>query len=127
MSDREIGWRTFQTLAQLNCVLYLQQFIEHKGFDIRFFVLGDEVFAMRRSNSNDWRTNVSRGATTAAHDVAEGEAQMARSAARSIGATIAGVDVLPGRDGRRYVLEINAVPGWKALAHTLEIDIANQC
>lgn len=124
VSERETGWRTFHTLAQLNCVLYLQRFIEHEGFDIRYFVLGEEVFAMRRSNRHDWRTNVSRGATTEPHDINEEEAQMARCAARCIGATIAGVDVLPGRDGRRYVLEINAVPGWKALARTLELDIA---
>jgi len=124
VSDRGIGWRTFKTLAQLNCVLYLQQFIEHAGFDIRLFVLGDEVLAMRRSNANDWRTNISLGATAALHQPDEAEIQLARSAARTIGASIAGVDLLPGRDGRKYVLEVNAVPGWKALAQTLEIDVA---
>jgi ribosomal protein S6--L-glutamate ligase len=37
---------------------------------------------------------------------------------------MAGVDLLPGRDGRLYALEVNAVPGWKALAATLRIDVA---
>ena len=124
VSDRAIGWRTFQTLSQMNCVLYLQQFIEHCGFDIRLLVLGDEVLAMRRSNASDWRTNVSLGATASAYEPQAAEIELAVIAARTIGATIAGVDVLPGKDGRRHVLEVNAVPGWKALARTLKIDIA---
>ena len=49
---------------------------------------------------------------------------MARRAARAVGAPLAGVDLLPDRDGRLYVIEVNAVPGWKALAAALEIDVA---
>ena len=41
--------------------------------------------------------------------------QLAHSAARAIGATIAGVDILPGSDGSPWILEVNAVPGWQAL------------
>ena len=42
-----------------------------------------------------------------------------------VGAIAAGVDILPARDGTHYVLEVNAVPGWKALAETLQQDIAS--
>ena len=41
-----------------------------------------------------------------------------------MGTPLAGVDVLPGNDGQLYVLEVNAVPGWKALARTLNRDVA---
>ena len=44
-------------------------------------------------------------------------------AADCVGASIAGVDVLPGQDGVHYVLEVNAVPGWKALVRTLDVDV----
>ena len=37
---------------------------------------------------------------------------------------LAGVDLLPGRDGELYAIEVNAVPGWKALAAALDVDIA---
>ena len=37
---------------------------------------------------------------------------------------MAGVDLLPAADGELYVLEVNAVPGWKALASTLRLDVA---
>jgi glutathione synthase/RimK-type ligase-like ATP-grasp enzyme len=31
---------------------------------------------------------------------------------------------LHGRDRRTYVLEVNAVPGWRALAKTTGVDVA---
>jgi ribosomal protein S6--L-glutamate ligase len=34
------------------------------------------------------------------------------------------VDLLPGRDGRAYLLEVNAVPGWRALARAASVDVA---
>ena len=122
--DESLAWRVFSTLAQLRCVIYLQQYIPHNGFDLRLLVLGERVFAMRRVNPADWRTNVSRGAR--AEPVVPGEeaVETARCAAAAIGAPFAGVDILPGKDGRDYVLEVNGVPGWKALSATLQVDIA---
>jgi glutathione synthase/RimK-type ligase-like ATP-grasp enzyme len=49
---------------------------------------------------------------------------LALRAAAAVHAPVAGVDLLPARDGGLYVLEVNAVPGWKALARTLDVDIA---
>ncbi len=124
LNDPALAVRAFKMLEQLGAVLYLQQFIPHYGYDLRLFVAGDQVLGMRRCNPADWRTNVSRGATTAALTVDHLLEQMARRAAVAVGTTVAGVDLLPGRDGSLYVLEVNAVPGWKALARTLGLDIA---
>ncbi len=124
VSDEELAQRAFKTLQQLGAVIYQQQFIEHEGYDLRLLVLGDRVWGMRRANPNDWRTNVSRGARTEPLEVSDELRQLAHRAADAIGAPFAGVDVLNGRDGRRYVLEVNAVPGWKALSQTLGVDIA---
>ena len=41
-----------------------------------------------------------------------------------LGTVAAGVDLLPGPDGEWYVLEVNAVPGWRALAPVCGIDVA---
>jgi ribosomal protein S6--L-glutamate ligase len=40
-----------------------------------------------------------------------------------VGAEIAGVDVIEGADGLQ-VIEVNAVPGWRALAASLDVDVA---
>ncbi|MBD16294.1 MAG: 30S ribosomal protein S6--L-glutamate ligase, partial [Planctomycetaceae bacterium] len=41
-----------------------------------------------------------------------------------VSSSIAGVDLLPGQDGKLYTLEVNAVPGWQALAQVTGTDIA---
>jgi ribosomal protein S6--L-glutamate ligase len=124
LNDEALAERAFRMLAQLGAVLYVQEFVPHAGHDIRVFVLGERLFAMRRSNPLDWRTNVSRGASTEPVDLNDSLAELARRAAGAIGAPLAGVDLLPAADGRLLVLEVNAVPGWKALARTLRVDIA---
>jgi RimK family alpha-L-glutamate ligase len=125
VSDEAIALRVFKTLAPLGSVLYLQEFVPHHGYDIRVFMLGDRAFGMKRMNDSDWRTNVSRGAKTEPIELDAQLVDMARRAVVATGAVMAGVDILPGRDGRLYVIEVNAVPGWQSLSRTLGIDVAS--
>ncbi|MHB0959882.1 MAG: ATP-grasp domain-containing protein [Pirellulaceae bacterium] len=124
ISDPALALRAFKLLEQLGAVIYVQSYIPHFGYDIRVLVIGDQLLAMRRSNPTDWRTNVSRGATTQAAVIDATQQELALTAAQAVGAPLAGVDLLPARDGHLYVLEVNAVPGWKALARTLQCDVA---
>jgi len=111
-------------IEQLGGVLYLQQFVPHEGCDLRLLVIGRRVLGIRRINKLDWRTNVSRGAKAEPLEVTPELAEMAHQAAAAVGLPLAGIDLLPGRDGRLYAIEVNAVPGWKALAAALKIDVA---
>lgn len=122
--DEALALRAFKMLEQLGAVLYLQQFVRHDGCDLRLLVIGDRVLGMTRRNPLDWRTNISRGATAEPLEVTPELAEMAHRAAQAIGAPLAGVDLLPGRDGQLYAIEVNAVPGWKALARAHSIDVA---
>jgi ribosomal protein S6--L-glutamate ligase len=124
LSDESLALRAFKMLAQLGAVLYLQEFIPHEGCDLRLMVLGERVLGMRRRNASDWRTNISRGAVGEPWEHDDALIALARRAADAVGAPWAGVDLLPARDGRLYVLEVNAVPGWKGLAATLQLDVA---
>jgi len=124
LQDEALAQRTFQLLVQLGAVIYLQRFIPHEGVDLRVLVIGSQVLGMRRRNPQDWRTNISRGAVGEPCVVEEPLAQMAHRAAQAVGATVAGVDILPGRDGLLYTLEVNAVPGWKGLARACRVDVA---
>jgi ribosomal protein S6--L-glutamate ligase len=126
LTDEALALRAFKLLEELKAVLYVQEFIPHEGFDVRVFVLGERTYAMRRRNPLDWRTNVSRGAVAEPLELDDSLREAALRGAQAIGAPIAGVDLLVGRDGRLYVLEVNAVPGWKALAAALDIDIARE-
>jgi RimK family alpha-L-glutamate ligase len=124
LSDEALALRAFSMLTQLGSVIYMQQFIDHEGFDDRVLIVGQHALAIRRRSARDWRTNVSRGARAEAVDLDSESIDMAKHAAAIVGAPIAGVDLLTGRDGRKYLLEVNGVPGWKALAGTLKVDVA---
>jgi ribosomal protein S6--L-glutamate ligase len=125
LTDPETAWRTFRTLERLQAVLYLQRFIAHPGWDLRVLVVGGRVVtAMRRHANGDWRTNVAQGGKGEAVSPSLEEAHLAVAAAEAVGAHVAGVDLLPGSAGEWYVLEVNAVPGWRALAQVTGLDVA---
>jgi ribosomal protein S6--L-glutamate ligase len=124
VSDPEMAWRTFRTLERLQAVLYLQKYIAHPGWDLRVFVLGGKVLAaMRRYANGGWRTNVAQGGRAECRHVTETDAKLAVRASAALGAAVAGVDLLTGPAGEYYVIEVNAVPGWRALAPVAGIDI----
>src|SRR5262249_19225738 len=89
------------------------------------FVLGGRVLtAMRRHAQGGWRTNVAQGGRAEVVRVGPAEAELALSAADAVGAEVAGVDLLPAPGGAWFVIEVNAVPGWRALARVTGVDVA---
>jgi ribosomal protein S6--L-glutamate ligase len=126
VSDPELAWRTFRTLERTQAVLYLQRFVPHPGWDLRVLVLGGRVLAaMRRHARDDWRTNVAQGGRAESVTPTDAEARLALRAAAAVGTVFAGVDLLPRMDeDGHYVLEVNAVPGWRALAPACGVDVA---
>jgi RimK family alpha-L-glutamate ligase len=127
LTDFDLAWRTFRTLERLQSVLYVQRFVPHPGWDLRAFVLaGGVIAAMRRRARGDWRTNVAQGGTGEPICLNDEEQKLAVRAAAAVGAPMAGVDLLPGPAGELYVLEVNAVPGWRALAPVTGVDIASE-
>jgi ribosomal protein S6--L-glutamate ligase len=125
ISDSETAWRTFRTLERTQAILYLQKYIQHPGWDLRAFVIGGKVLtAMRRRSGGCWRTNVAQGGSGEPVRLSSDEERLALRAAAAVHAPVAGVDLLPGPSGEWYVLEVNAVPGWRALAPVTGIDVA---
>lgn len=124
--DKELAWRTFRVIERTQSVLYLQKFIPHSGCDLRLFVLGDQVLTAMRRYSNDWRTNVAQGAQAEPVSPSNHEMELALRASQALNVPIAGIDLLPGLDGTTYVLEANAVPGWRKLSKVSGIDVASE-
>jgi ribosomal protein S6--L-glutamate ligase len=124
LTNPETAWRTFHVLERTSQVIYQQQFVRHPGWDLRAFVIGGKVIAaMRRSSHGDWRTNVAQGGTADRTELTREQSALAIRAAEAVGCPIAGVDLLPGPHGELFVIEVNAVPGWRALAPVSGIDI----
>ena len=127
VSDPDLALRTFRTLERIGAVLYLQEFIAHEGFDLRVLVLDGRVLAaMRRRSPHDFRTNVSRQAQAEPVAPTERERDWALRASAAVGTRVAGVDILYDRSGAGYVIEVNGVPGWRALGRVSGCDVARE-
>ncbi len=126
VSDPELAWRTYRVLEQTGQVIYQQKFVSHPGYDYRVFVLGGRVLAAMRRTSSGWRTNVAQGGRAEAVQLSDDALSLALRAAAVVGCPLAGVDLLPGLGSELFVIEVNAVPGWKALAPTCRVDVAGE-
>ena len=94
--------------------ILLQEFIkESAGTDIRAFVVGGRVVASmkRQSLDDDFRSNLHKGGEGTVVKLTEEERKMAVKAARAMGLSVAGVDMMRSARGP-LVLEVNASPGF---------------
>ncbi len=107
-------------------VIYLQEFLDHPGWDARILVVGSEVHAMRRiAPPGEWRTNVALGGRPEPFIAPPEWIDLARRSAAALGADIAGVDLIPTPQGP-VVVEVNAVPGWRGLQTVCDADLAER-
>ena len=126
VSDNDTASRVVKALDQLRAVYYVQRAIEHDGCDVRVFVIGGHVLGAieRRAQDNEWRTNLARGGRATVCQLPAAWRDIALRATAAIGAEYAGVDLIPARDGRVFVLEVNGIPAWKGLQEATGIDVA---
>jgi len=106
----------------------VQEFIqEAKGADIRAFVIGNKVVgAMKRQGKEgEFRSNLHQGGTGELIKLSKRERQVALTAAKVMGLSIAGVDLLQSERGP-LVLEVNSSPGLEGIEKTTNKDIASQ-
>jgi len=127
IGDREIAWRCFHALERIGSVLYLQKWIRNPGHDLRLFVLrGRVIGSMRRTaRLGEWRANVAMGGRAEAFRPDSTAERLALAATEAVGAVFAGVDLIEDQDlDELVVIEVNAVPGWRALSQVTGVDVA---
>lgn len=108
-------------------VYYLQRFqapATEDFRDYRLFVLRGRVIAAMLRRASTWITNLKQGGEPCAIVLEPAMERLGVAAARAVGATIAGVDVLVGRDGVPTVLEVNSMPAWSGLQKVSAPNIA---
>lgn len=104
----------------------IQKFVaESKGKDIRALVVGDQVVAaMRRvAQGQEFRSNVHRGGIAEPVELDEQYRETAVRCSQILGLSVAGVDMLEGKDGPQ-VMEVNSSPGLEGIETCTELDIA---
>ena len=106
--------------------ILIQEYIkESRGTDIRAFVVdGKVVGAMRRTaKEGEFRSNLHRGGTAEVIRLNKIERETAVRAAKELGLTVCGVDMLPSDRGP-LVLEVNSSPGLEGIEKATDKDIA---
>lgn len=113
---------------QLNANILVQEFIkEAGGSDIRAFVVGNRVVAAmeRTAAPGDFRSNVHRGGASRRIRLTPEERATAKRAAKILGLTIAGVDLMRSNHGT-VVLEVNSSPGLEGIEAATGVDVAGK-
>src|SRR5262245_38016422 len=106
--------------------ILIQKFIhEAKGSDIRALVVGRKVVAAmkRQALAGEFRSNIHRGGKTKKTRPSTEVRRTAVAAARVLGLTVAGVDLICSEDGP-MVMEVNSSPGLEGIEKTTGVNAA---
>lgn len=117
-----------EAFESLKTRVILQEFIkESGGADLRAFVVNGEVVgAMKRQGKEgEFRSNLHRGGNAQVIKLKQKEKATALKAAKAMGLSIAGVDMLVSTRGP-LVLEVNSSPGLEGIENATQIDIAGK-
>ncbi|MGF1726361.1 30S ribosomal protein S6--L-glutamate ligase [Photobacterium nomapromontoriensis] len=110
----------------LKANIMIQEFIEEAGgADIRCFVIGDKVIAAmkRQGAEGEFRSNLHRGGSASLVRITPEERKTAVAAAKAMGLSVAGVDLLRSNRGP-LVMEVNSSPGLEGIEGATGKDIA---
>ncbi|HEY9049781.1 MAG TPA: 30S ribosomal protein S6--L-glutamate ligase [Ohtaekwangia sp.] len=108
--------------------IIVQEFVkEAKGADLRAFVVdGEVVGAMRRqAKDGEFRSNLHRGGEATVIKLSRVEKHAAITAAKKVGLTVAGVDMLPSKRGP-LIIEVNSSPGLEGIEAATQVNIADK-
>lgn len=117
-----------EAFNSINASMMLQEFIEEAdGADIRVIVVGDKIVGamMRKGAEGDFRSNLHRGGVSSSVELSKKEANVALKAARTLGMSIAGVDLIRSKRGP-LVLEVNSSPSLEGIEAQTGEDIAGK-
>ena len=106
--------------------IMVQEYIkEAGGADIRCFVVGDKVIASmkRQAKPGEFRSNLHRGGVASLIKITPEERMTAIRAAKVMGLSVAGVDILRSNHGP-LVMEVNSSPGLEGIEVTTGKNVA---
>ncbi|WP_375562492.1 30S ribosomal protein S6--L-glutamate ligase [Bernardetia sp. OM2101] len=119
---------TIEAFSGLKANILIQEFIaEAGGADIRAFVVDGKVVGSmkRQGKEGEFRSNLHRGGQSNIIELSKIERKTAVKAAKVMGLSVAGVDILISDRGP-LVLEVNSSPGLQGIETATQVDIATK-
>jgi ribosomal protein S6--L-glutamate ligase/tetrahydromethanopterin:alpha-L-glutamate ligase len=126
VSERDLAYRTFKALDIQRAVHYVQEFLPTGNEDVRLFVVNEEVVTSMKRKGDTWKTNFYGGGRVEPYEPKEDEIDLALRAAKAVGAYYTGVDVIRPEGGSPYVIELNAIPGWRGVQQVTPFNLAER-
>jgi ribosomal protein S6--L-glutamate ligase len=124
----EAAVSAIETMKKIDANILIQEFIsEANGEDIRAIVVGDKVVASmkRKAKPGEFRSNVHLGGSVKGYKLTEDEEKSAIKAAKVLGLSVAGVDLIQSQRGP-LILEVNSSPGLEGIERASGIDVAGK-
>ncbi|MEI7961871.1 MAG: RimK family alpha-L-glutamate ligase [archaeon] len=88
-----------------------QRFIKGKDYDVRCYVIGDYVIAVKRKcKKGDWRANISRGGSASLVNPNQEMLEVAKKSAKILKMDVCAVDLMELKN-KWVVIEVNFMPG----------------
>lgn len=136
---------TLEKLLEEKGMLYIQEFIENPGRDIRAFVVGGTAIGAiyRKAAAGSWVNNLSQGGSSDRCVLTDEQKKIAERASLAIGTEFAGIDIIEGteildenknkkvkdhasenKQGPR-ILEVNGTPSGKGIFDAWSINTAD--
>ena len=123
---RKAAESVINAFTSLRANVLVQEFIkEARGKDLRCFVIDGKVVAAieRTAAPGEFRANIHQGGTASIVKITPEERTLAVKAARALGLTVAGVDLIRSDRGP-LILEVNSSPGLEGIETATEKDVA---
>lgn len=106
-------------------VIYIQEYIDKPGRDLRVNVMGDRVVNAIYRCSQHWITNTARGAVAQPCALVPELVDLCLRAARAVGGGVLAVDLLERPDGSLVVTEINHTMEFYRTVLATGVDVAD--
>lgn len=130
VNDRDAAEALLEHKATLggyqHSVVYIQEYIEKPGRDIRTLVVGTEVIYAIYRQSEHWITNTARGGAPVVCPLTDEIVHWSREAAKAVGGGVVSVDLFETPDGRILVNEVNHAPEFHGASEVVDVDIAGK-
>ena len=111
VENREDLMNLLERLSFFENRFYAERFIPNDNWDCRIDLVDGEIVSYygRRARPGGWKSNIGSGGETFKIEPTKEMREMAIRAFQVSGLVLGGVDIIQGKDGRPYLLEINGV------------------
>ena len=114
------------TLERFKQPIFIEEYVENPGEDVRAYVIGNEVFAMKRiAKKDERRANISIGGKGEVYKLKDEEIDLVLDAADALNMEICGVDFIPSYKGPLFI-ETNVNAQFKGLERATKVNIARK-